>query len=589
MRVEGGASDVGMARKPPTPGAGHEGHGLARALRRGGALRGADLQSFAAVAGNRAATRAARRASAPGRIPERLQAGIAALSGEDLSDVRVHVGSPEPDRIGAHAFAQRSDIHLAPGQEQHLAHEAWHVVQQRQGRVRARVQARSKAPIHDDPALEREADVMGARAQSQPTDAAPTRPLRRSASAPAPDGGPIQRLKKKTWMGLDTENVDIDTLSAKQCQRLLFALRHNDPVADYIFEKGDEAALTARLKATYDDGTLDKSQDVDESVLEAAKTDLDSIQTRKDDAEVIKKNTPSMASMLNMGKSLGPESDAVKGSAALLDLLAALIGKYKKRPSFAIGEKHQNASDMLLKATLLEHDMMADMVFVFEQSIAETATMRDDLLDLDNTPWYSKSEAKKIHEAMNKGKKADFDMYNKAKKNGPAQLLLGNRLKLVFGKLQVEISNFELAKDVVDMAQQIYGKLAPLDGEDQALTDLLTKYKTPPEDEQSALEFLQAANVDIDSLANFSDAPGPKVISVGGAHPFDVEPDKNESAAAYNLMEKLDLAFTIIQERTFYDVMDRLAKTHDSVAKYLEKFTFYRCAFNDMSYLIVAR
>ncbi|MEL6127089.1 MAG: DUF4157 domain-containing protein, partial [Pseudomonadota bacterium] len=33
------------------------------------------------------------------------------------------------------AYAQGSNIHLGPGQDQHLPHEAWHVVQQRQGRV----------------------------------------------------------------------------------------------------------------------------------------------------------------------------------------------------------------------------------------------------------------------------------------------------------------------------------------------------------------------------------------------------------------------------------------------------------------------
>lgn len=38
--------------------------------------------------------------------------------------------------IGARAYAQGSSVHLMPGQEKHLPHEAWHVVQQNQGRVR---------------------------------------------------------------------------------------------------------------------------------------------------------------------------------------------------------------------------------------------------------------------------------------------------------------------------------------------------------------------------------------------------------------------------------------------------------------------
>ncbi|MEM7041075.1 MAG: DUF4157 domain-containing protein [Bacteroidota bacterium] len=36
----------------------------------------------------------------------------------------------------AHAYDQGTDIHIGPGQEKHLPHEAWHVVQQKQGRVR---------------------------------------------------------------------------------------------------------------------------------------------------------------------------------------------------------------------------------------------------------------------------------------------------------------------------------------------------------------------------------------------------------------------------------------------------------------------
>ena len=48
-------------------------------------------------------------------------------------------GLPDAIRSGieAKAFTQGTDIHLAPGQEKHLAHEAWHVVQQKQGRVQA--------------------------------------------------------------------------------------------------------------------------------------------------------------------------------------------------------------------------------------------------------------------------------------------------------------------------------------------------------------------------------------------------------------------------------------------------------------------
>lgn len=94
-------------------------------------------------------------------LPAQLKAGIEALSGLSMDDVRVHRNSPQPAQLNALAHAQGTDIHLAPGQDQHLPHEAWHVVQQKQGRVRATMQLKSGVAVNDDPALEREADAMG--------------------------------------------------------------------------------------------------------------------------------------------------------------------------------------------------------------------------------------------------------------------------------------------------------------------------------------------------------------------------------------------------------------------------------------------
>lgn len=68
-------------------------------------------------------------------LPEPLKAGIEVLSGMNLDHVRVHYGTARPAALQAHAYAQGSDIHLGPGQQRQLPHEAWHVVQQAQGRV----------------------------------------------------------------------------------------------------------------------------------------------------------------------------------------------------------------------------------------------------------------------------------------------------------------------------------------------------------------------------------------------------------------------------------------------------------------------
>ncbi len=93
-------------------------------------------------------------------LPDSLRSGIESLSGMDMADVRVHRNSARPAQLNALAYAQGDDIHLGPGQEHHLPHEAWHVVQQRQGRVQPTLQRRDVA-INDDTQLEAEADRMG--------------------------------------------------------------------------------------------------------------------------------------------------------------------------------------------------------------------------------------------------------------------------------------------------------------------------------------------------------------------------------------------------------------------------------------------
>ena len=103
-----------------------------------------------------------------GGLPARLRAGVESLSGIAMDDVRVHRNSSEPAKLGALAFTRGTEIHLGPGQEEHLPHEAWHVVQQKQGRVQATTQMKGAA-TNDDAALEREADRMGDRAATTQT------------------------------------------------------------------------------------------------------------------------------------------------------------------------------------------------------------------------------------------------------------------------------------------------------------------------------------------------------------------------------------------------------------------------------------
>lgn len=99
-------------------------------------------------------------------LPAQLKAGIESLSGLSMNHVNVHYNSAKPAQLNAHAFAQGNEIHLASGQEHHLPHEAWHVVQQAQGRVRPTMQMKDEVAINDEEHLEAEADIMGARANA---------------------------------------------------------------------------------------------------------------------------------------------------------------------------------------------------------------------------------------------------------------------------------------------------------------------------------------------------------------------------------------------------------------------------------------
>ncbi len=96
-------------------------------------------------------------------LPDKLKSGIENLSGHSMDDVKVHYNSSKPTQLNAHAYAQGTDIHVASGQEKHLPHEAWHVVQQKQGRVKPTVRMNG-VNVNDNAGLENEADVQGAKA-----------------------------------------------------------------------------------------------------------------------------------------------------------------------------------------------------------------------------------------------------------------------------------------------------------------------------------------------------------------------------------------------------------------------------------------
>jgi hypothetical protein len=171
-------------------------------------------------------------------LPDRLKDSIENLSGIALDSVNVHYNSPLPALVQAHAYAAGSDIHLAPGQQKHLPHEAWHVVQQKQGRVKPAAQMKGGTDINDDTGLEKEADLMGTRTLQMMAGKNTSSSARQSTSPCSLNVGfsnfkTIQRMKfnnsgnaiePPTDAWDDVEETSSDTANAEQFETWLQTL-----------------------------------------------------------------------------------------------------------------------------------------------------------------------------------------------------------------------------------------------------------------------------------------------------------------------------------------------------------------------------
>ena len=114
--------------------------------------------------GNSFSSKTLQRKSGSG-LPDDLKTNMEQMGGVSLADVKVNYNSSKPKQIGALAYTRGNQIDIGPGQERHLPHEAWHAVQQKQGRVQPTTTVQAKGlPLNDNAGLEREADVMGAKA-----------------------------------------------------------------------------------------------------------------------------------------------------------------------------------------------------------------------------------------------------------------------------------------------------------------------------------------------------------------------------------------------------------------------------------------
>jgi len=166
-------------------------------------------------------------------MPEHVQAKMENAFGADFSSVRVHEGN-QARQLGALAYTQGTDIHFAPGQYQPdshsgqelLGHELAHVIQQGQGRVASDAPLAKGLAVNIDPALEQEADQMGARAaagasmgDSQVRQVAPASanaPVQMVAEGDAPKILNAMRKKKKDFPALATYALPKDKLKERE-------------------------------------------------------------------------------------------------------------------------------------------------------------------------------------------------------------------------------------------------------------------------------------------------------------------------------------------------------------------------------------
>lgn len=175
-------------------------------------------------------------------MPDALKTGMENLSGYSMDDVKVHYNSGKPAQLNAHAYAQGSDIHIAPGQEKHLPHEAWHVVQQKQGRVKPTLQLKGKVNINDDAGLEKEADMMGAKALHTPQQHVQPTSLHASNNS----SELIQCFGSIRWTNLDDQTPKYQ----QKGQEILSILTATPMIQNYLRNKN------AIITLNFDGGNL---------------------------------------------------------------------------------------------------------------------------------------------------------------------------------------------------------------------------------------------------------------------------------------------------------------------------------------------
>ncbi|MEZ4452217.1 MAG: DUF4157 domain-containing protein [Nannocystaceae bacterium] len=513
-----------------------------------------------------------------GRLPERLLESIRSLSGHDLSDVLVHRGSSRPEGVGALAYADRSQIHLGPGQEQHLGHEAWHVVQQREGRVRATGHVSSigaggearRVAINEEPALEREADAMGARAQRGEVGTASA--SARAGGGEGGGGGAIQRL---THRGT---TVEIEDLDWKTARKLLF-----------LAERGWVGTMTPRGYVVESRDVQPLRRRVEHDNLTRSITDPTELTALAREAKAKKKPLSLASFSLSAMDTSTDDEEQARSDVLFLDLVRSVVRRFGSAPSFAVGEEHTDEIDQELQTDLMDMDMFRGIKFIFETSSSSAPTLRRAMTSRGSSSELSEVEVKHLEKIKSDG--SDAGKVAKSRKIQRAMSLHRSSSFFLGGSQKVgkhHVANYELAQDIIGVARVVHESLTARKDKKAALSAIL-KFTNPKTfDKSSAEKFLSRVGFDVEGLTTLGDVEGTLGLFVGGAHPFDVDPLVSEASDVYNLMDRLGLGFTIIRERAFYEVIERIrAKHKDEADAYMAKFTYLRGKYRGRDYLLV--
>lgn len=219
------------------------------------------------------------------RLPDSLRSGVETLSGLWLGDVDVHYNSSLPATLRALAYTRGRSIHLAPGQDRHLAHEAWHVVQQAQGRVAPTTQTQSGVLVNDDKKLEREADVMGERALAVGGTNAAAIPDRGTGLAELRGEVPVQRYAdQNNPTHLFTANAVVN----HTVDLVLRADRLNKPTAGDLGKHAANAGKEVKPKSGKGGSTWKAGTNTGQSLI----SNMDSVPEGKRDKVKIVKSIP---------------------------------------------------------------------------------------------------------------------------------------------------------------------------------------------------------------------------------------------------------------------------------------------------------